>query len=445
MSTSVPAWTHPSVRALAMEGDPLDVIRQRARRLVFAAMEHGWKGPPFDPLLLAELVRAEGHPTQEVFDARARLVGGRPRIEYNPNRPRARVRFSIAHELGHLLFDDFAHEARHRGAEPARDDDWQLEMLCNLAAAEILMPAGAFPEFDTSALGIDRILQLRQQFEVSMEAALLRVVRLTEAPVVAFAAASHEPSATYRIDYAVESATARGVRYAGSLLPPDSVVAQCTGVGVTAKGRERWEADGKDLLVEAVGIPPYPGSSRPRVVGLRFLRAQQRLSTLTYLRGDATAPRGSGPRIVAHVVNDRTPRWGGGGFASSVRRRWPEVQKEFEAWVEDHPLVLGATHLAQAEPEVWVFSMIAQHGYGPSATPRIRYWALERALSELGQTSRRLGASVHVPRIGAGQAGGNWEVIAQLLIEHVVTQGVDVTVYDPTGPALPLESVTPEG
>ena len=444
-SPAIPAWTHPSVRALAEEGDPLHVIVQRARQLIFAAMEHGWKGPPFDPLLLAELVKAESHPTQEVFDARARLVGGRPRIEYNPNRPRARVRFSIAHELGHLLFEDFAQQARHRSGEPARPDDWQLEMLCNLAAAEILMPAGAFPEFDVSTLNIDRILQLRQQFEVSMEAALLRVIRLTEAPVIAFAAASHEPSETYRIDYAVGSATTVAVAYAGALLPPDSVVAQCTGVGVTAKGRERWEADGKELLVEAVGIPPYPGSSRPRVVGLRFPRAQQRLSTLTYLRGDATAPRGIGPRIVAHVVNDRTPRWGGGGFAASVRRRWPEVQKAFEAWVEDNPLVLGATHLVQAAPEVSVFSMVAQHGYGPSATPRIRYSALERALSELGHTSRRLGASVHVPRIGTGQAGGKWEVIAQLLVEHVVAQGVDVTVYDPTGPLLPEESVALQG
>lgn len=275
-----------------------------------------------------------------------------------------------------------------------------------------------------------------------MEAALLRVVRQTEAPVVAFAAASHEPSENYRIDYAVGSATAQRAPYTGALLPPDSVVAECTGVGVTAKGRERWEADGKELLVEAVGIPPYPGSSRPRVVGLRFPRAQQRLSALTYLRGDATAPRGSGPRIVAQIVNDRTPRWGGGGFAASVRRRWPGVQRAFETWVEHHPLVLGATHLAQAEPGLWVFSMIAQHGYGPSATPRIRYWALERTLDELGETSRRLGASVHVPRIGAGQAGGNWEVIAQLLVEHLVVRGVNVTVYDPTGPMLPEASTT---
>ena len=404
-------------------------------------MEAGWKGPPFDPLLLAELLKADTHATQEVFDARARMVAGRPRIEYNPNRPRARVRFSIAHELGHLLFPDFAERARHRGGADTRPDDWQLEMLCNLAAAEILMPAGSLDEFDLNALSIDRILSLRQEYEVSMEAALLRVIRLTEAPVVAFAAALHGTDSAYRVDYAVGSATAQRAPYAGMSLPPGSVVTECTGVGVTAKGRERWDADDKDLTVEAVGIPPYPGSSRPRVVGLRFARAEGRFGTLTHLRGDATAPRGQGPRIVAQIVNDRTPRWGGGGFASSVRRRWPGVQSAFEVWAKEHPLVLGATHLVQAEPDVWVFSMVAQHGYGASTSPRIRYWALERALGELADTSLRLAASVHVPRLGAGQAGGSWSVVAQLLAENVVARGVEVTVYDPTGPSLPEDAL----
>lgn len=426
-------WTHPSVKALDAT-DPVEAITANARRVVFEAMEKGWSGPPFDPIRLAEFLGVETHPTQEVFDARALTEGGRPRIDYNPNRPRARIRFSVAHEIGHTFFPDFADRARHRGAVHERTDDWQLEMLCNLAAAELVMPVGSFPGLDRAELSIDRLLDLRAEFEVSMEATLLRAVRLTDVPVLAFAAARHAASTLYQIDYAVLSRTTVPASYAGSLLPPSSAVAQCSGVGVTAKSIEKWDADGRELIVEAVGIAPYPQSSVPRVVGLRMpTRGQDSpFPELAYLRGDATSPRGSGRRLVAQIVNDRTPRWGG-GFALSVRRRWPHVQNDFIAWVAGRRIALGSAHLAQAESDVWVFSIVAQHGYGPSASPRIRYWALERGFEELARIAERLDASVHFPRIGAGQAGGNWSVIAGMLTEQLLTRRVAVTVYDPPG------------
>lgn len=429
------SWTHPSVIAIASpDGDPIAAITARARSLVFEAIEAGWQGPPFDPMRLAEFLSVETMPSQEVFDARADVHAGRPRIEFNPNRPRARIRFSVAHELGHTLFPDFAERARHRGGRADRNDDWQLEMLCNLAAAELVMPVGSFPTLQREDLNIDRLMALREEFEVSMEAALLRAVRVTSAPALAFAAARHEPAARYSIDYAALSSSARSAAYPRSLLPPDSVVIQCSGVGVTGKGREVWDADAIELVVEAVGIPPYPRSSLPRVVGLRM---PARWSGTTfpeanYLRGDATTPRGRGARIVAQVVNDKTPRWGG-GFALSVRRRWQLVQDDFIDWVGNRRPALGSSHLSQAEPDVWVFSMIAQHGYGPSPTPRIRYWALERGLQELAAAALKLGASVHVPRLGAGQAGGNWDVVAGMLGEHLLTRGIPVTVYDLPG------------
>ncbi|EGJ73150.1 hypothetical protein STTU_0361 [Streptomyces sp. Tu6071] len=43
---------------------------------------------------------------------------------------------------------------------------------------------------------------------------------------------------------------------------------------------------------------------------------------ITYVRGDATAPRGRGPRVIAHVCDDRGG-WGK-GFVLALSRRWPE-------------------------------------------------------------------------------------------------------------------------
>jgi hypothetical protein len=38
--------------------------------------------------------------------------------------------------------------------------------------------------------------------------------------------------------------------------------------------------------------------------------------------------------------------------------------------------------------------------------------------------------SVHMPRIGCGNAGGIWDVVGTLIDEIVCSKGVPVTVYD---------------
>src|SRR5450432_4253917 len=53
---------------------------------------------------------------------------------------------------------------------------WQLEMLCNLAAAEFVMPLGSLPPSE----GLPKIEQSdRRKFDVSAEAFLIRVVKMT--------------------------------------------------------------------------------------------------------------------------------------------------------------------------------------------------------------------------------------------------------------------------
>jgi Zn-dependent peptidase ImmA (M78 family) len=139
-------WTNPSVRAfMSTTGveDPVREVARRAQDWALEAIEEGWSGPPFDPFELAARRDVELVARQDLEDARLVSVEGRPRIEFNPNRRPARVRFSVAHELGHLLFADYAERPRHRAAEAAsrEADDWQLELLCNLAAAELFPTA----------------------------------------------------------------------------------------------------------------------------------------------------------------------------------------------------------------------------------------------------------------------------------------------------------------
>jgi O-acetyl-ADP-ribose deacetylase (regulator of RNase III) len=136
-----------------------------------------------------------------------------------------------------------------------------------------------------------------------------------------------------------------------------------------------------------------------------------------------------------HVVNDKTPNWGGGGFASAVRSAWPGVQEDFRDWAEHHRASyrLGSVRVSRVDERLSVASIIAQHGYGPSAKPRLRYSALRAGLTTVARLARESGASVHMPRIGTGQSGGSWPVIRDLIGETLGEAAVPVTVYDLPG------------
>lgn len=436
-------WTNRSVALLAADADPVDVITEKARSLVLEALDKGWPGPPFDPFLLAELRGIEVVAKAGVRDARIVPVGRnrRFRIEFNPTRPAARVRYSVAHEIAHTLFTDCFHHVRNRAARfQLSGDDWQLEALCNVAAAELLMPLGSFPRLPEERMTIERLVQLRRRYAVSMEALLIRAVRVTEAPVVAFAASRIEQGADegwYRVEYTISSHTSTRTLPRRTTVPADSAVGECNGIGFTATRNERWPGCATAHHVECVGIPPYPGSRYPRVAGvLRGTVSTWTPSFLEFVRGDATEPRRR-PAIIAQVVNNRARTWGGAGFAVAVRRKWPGVHDDFREWAT-RGLPLGDVRLTSAAERVFVASMVAQSGYGPSKHPRIRYAALRRALGTVTQTALDKNATVHMPRVGTGEAGGAWPIIEELIREECTLRGVSVTVYDLPGAPIPV-------
>ena len=428
-------WTNPSVIALAEGNDPVSVIQTKARETVVRAAENGWEGPPYDPFLLAELLGINVLPNDDVADARIVPTAEGLRIEFNPKRPHGRIRYSVAHEIAHTLFPDCAEAVRNRvPMADMRADAWQLELLCNIAAAEFLMPVG-YTNLEQERLDIDNLLKLRFEFDVSTEAILLRIAKLTSLPCAVFAAARVSDLSgdrRFRIDYSVPS------RSWDFKIPPNlfvdssTALSECTAIGFTAKGSERWGTDFPIFDVQCVGIPPFPGDRFPRVAGL--LTTENTLEPdvlqITYLLGDARRPRGTGKRVIAHIVNDATPNWGG-GFALEVAKEWPFVQDDFRQWVEHDRsnLSLGNVHLTRIDDDVSIVHMVAQRGYGRSSSPRIRYAALSDALDSLREIAYKHGATVHMPRIGTGQAGGHWELIRELIDECLVRRGISVFIY----------------
>ena len=432
-------WSHPSVVSLAaLTGlNPLSAVTARARETVFKAIQSGWSGPPYDPFALAEILKISVEPRQDVVDARTLSAGGgKFRIQFNPNRSAARINFSVAHEIAHTLFPDCADAIRNRFTHgETKPNDWQLEVLCNVGAAEILMPAGSFQFDETCPLSIDTVIALQRKFSVSSESVLLRIAKLTSQQCFVFVAHRDEMknSSTYRLDYAVPSRSWPISLASGFQLPASTTLDQCTAIGFTAKSEEEWISNRGRWRVECLGIAPYPGHLYPRVVGIvrPTNESAHQTATIQYLRGDATMPRGTTPRLIVQVVNDKAITWGK-GFSVAVRKQWPHAQKEFTQWIFANKLEfkLGNAHFVKLEESLELASLVAQHGYGPSLFPRIQYSALETCLSKIAVRAKETSASVHMPRIGSGEAGGDWKIVAELIDETLSRQGIQVTVYD---------------
>ena len=155
---------------------------------------------------------------------------------------------------------------------------------------------------------------------------------------------------------------------------------------------------------------------------------------LRYRQGDATRPAGRGPRVLVHVTNDRG-LWGK-GFVLAISQRWSEPERRFKAWrkdptASDPPFALGEVQLVEVEPELWVANLIGQRGIRRSkGAPPVRYEAIRAGLRRVAEFALDRGASVHMPRIACGLAGGRWERVEPILRDTLSARGVVVTVYD---------------
>jgi len=162
------------------------------------------------------------------------------------------------------------------------------------------------------------------------------------------------------------------------------------------------------------------------------------VSEIHYVIGDATRPS-ERPAIIVHCCNDKG-LWGK-GFVVALSKRWTEPELAYRRWWNSSkedlggdypPFRLGEAQLVQVERNMWVANLIGQCGIRSSANRiPIRYDAIAHGLLRVANwAGPPLGASVAMPRIGCGLAGGDWNVIEEIINETLVVNDIDVYIYD---------------
>ena len=150
-----------------------------------------------------------------------------------------------------------------------------------------------------------------------------------------------------------------------------------------------------------------------------------------YIQGDATAPESEGNKVIAHICND-IGGWGK-GFVTAISRKWKEPENEYRQWFKsEENFYLGEIQLVKVEDEIWIGNMIGQHKIitNSGGIPPIRYDAVEKCLEKLAEEALQINATIHMPRIGCGLAGGKWEKIEPIIEKTLLKNNLEVYVYD---------------
>jgi len=277
-------WRHPSVIALltayGRRADPIAVIRERARDLLTHARSLGWSGPPFDPRVLASCVGIKVRTDVLGPDRDAYIYPvntSELEIVYDPTRPTGRQNFSISHEISHTLFPDGYEMVRNRFRSREKfDPDRELEFLCDVAAAEILLPEEEFTsDVKRYGFGLGAVAALRERYQASREAVIRRMVQLDRGRSAAVFLEERlkpsevatrrqlpligevvEPTPKLRIAYAVPSPAFTVFLPEHKSIPDDSCVYPAIEDGGIEKAREAWAIPGlPECEVEAMLMP----------------------------------------------------------------------------------------------------------------------------------------------------------------------------------------------
>jgi Zn-dependent peptidase ImmA (M78 family) len=286
-------WRHKSVRALVRSaggGDPVEIIRTKSREVVAWAKRRGWNGPPFDPLMLASMRGIRTRKSTDLFSTDAQLTpmdGQQLLLEFNPDRAPGRKNYSISHELIHTFFEDCYEMVHQRKSDRAAfDPQKEVEHLCQVGAAEILMPEEDFA-LDLARLGfsLNAVSELCRLYEASREAVARRMLALTDqaAALVFFSRRlkpvekknarylNGRPKAKMRILYSVQTPDFAVFLPAHKSVPDESCVNAVIVADEVASGYEDWGVcDSGRWFVEAMAlpVPDVTDESSPTAVAL---------------------------------------------------------------------------------------------------------------------------------------------------------------------------------
>lgn len=169
-------WTSAAARRIIDRSGCATTVEEAVYVTALGLLD-GVSCPPTDLEVLGERlnVRSVEPIVRLPISGELRKRGNGLAIVYSSSLSPARRRFTVAHELGHAVFEGTGPNCPRYGRE--------LERICDMLAAEFLMPRNIFMARAGSSLAPPAVLALARNFGTSVMATALRCQQLLGASI----------------------------------------------------------------------------------------------------------------------------------------------------------------------------------------------------------------------------------------------------------------------
>jgi len=142
--------------------------------------------------------------------------------------------------------------------------------------------------------------------------------------------------------------------------------------------------------------------------------------TITYIKGDLFA---TDVKLMAHGCNALGVM--GAGVARIVRTRYPEAEAAYIKAIDGGELKLGGVQFVPTKGKI-IANAITQQNTGPGL--QVSYNAVRKSMKEIKKymLANNL-TKIAMPKIGAGLAGGDWDIISKIIDDEL--RGKEVIIY----------------
>ncbi len=168
---------------------------------------------------------------------------------------------------------------------------------------------------------------------------------------------------------------------------------------------------------------------------------------IKYVKGDATSPiivEGK-KSVIVHCVNT-LGAWGK-GFVVPLGQKYPQSRKIYNHFIQLHKKgyyksLLGLICIApNVSKDIDVVNLFGQERIYPIMKDGeiiipLDYIALRKGFETIVDSYaseysyKPVPITVHMPRIGCGLAGGDWNKVEKIINETLIDKGIEVYVYD---------------
>lgn len=146
---------------------------------------------------------------------------------------------------------------------------------------------------------------------------------------------------------------------------------------------------------------------------------------IKYKKGDLLTNVKDPNVFIAHGCNCRGVM--GSGFALQVKMMYPKVYEEYKKTFVKGNLQLGTIQFVRQHKDLpCIVNMQTQDGYGRKGI-FVDYCAVRSCFKEFSILNINK-QDLHIPKIGAGLAGGDWNIISGIIEEEC--KGFDVYIWE---------------